>query len=224
VVVDVETTNALISAGSGLVGAVVGAGGTLGVSWLQRSSARHDETAREARVEERRILEARAARERAAAEACDQLIAQRADAAREAAERPEVEPLLGEHAQEFRTAVSKQTVFLPAPLRARVDEAVRVLADAESVAVDPRGAREDFHYASLWAIADSTQADVHQVIAAWLQGQPLPERSSAMQANIAAQTDYESSLEDYYAMTDQSGWAQRREAFWSAHPELRPET
>jgi len=219
--VDTATVNALISAGSGLTGAVVGATGSALVQRGARKEARKDEIAREQRAEARRLADAKDERVREAAERCDEVLSTWVQAGQQFGRGSDRWSVYSEASRKALAALSRETVFLPGDLRERVDEAAQIFRDADSVALDPQSSAPTFHYRSLWSILTTTYSDVHGVIAAWMQGQPLPERSQSLRENIAARDAYESFRDEYYADQDEDYHDLVRKQFYRENPQFK---
>ena len=205
---DAQTVSLLVSGGSALVGAIVGAGATLLGASRQHARQEAAELATEQRAEERRKADAREARERDAAERSDELISRLAALAKTTGTAinyaQEASPLLDE--------LSSQAVFLPRVLRERVDEAAGILRH-----IDDR----ELHYASKWSIAANLREELHNVIARWLQHESLPRRTQGMHEYLAGKADLEVYYADLYENTDQAADFDSRQRTWrAAHPEI----
>lgn len=218
-----ETINLLVNAGAGLLGAIVGAGATLVGQLMQRRGARTNEIERESREVARRELEAKVERQRQAAESCDELLFRLAGLARQLAWPRDRQVDFPKRAAPLLAEVSSHSVFLPEALRERVDEAAMIIADSSALAPDPESdAPVTFHYRTMWSIAETTHRDAHLALAAWLQDEPLPHRSQAMQENVAAHKDYADFMDDLYSDRDDDWYSDAKQSFFADHPDLRP--
>jgi hypothetical protein len=218
-----ETLNPLISAGAGLLGALIGAGATLFGQWRQRISGQESEIEREQREATRREKEAKDERVRKAVEACDALLFQIAGLARQLAWPRDRQANFPKRAEPLLAELSSHSVFLPDILRGRVDEAAQIIGASSALAPDSgSNAPEQFHYQTMGSIAESAQRDAHLALAAWLQDQVLPPRSREMRENVAAYKGYVAFMDDLFSDQDDDWYDVVRRDFFRVHPELRP--
>ncbi|MCA1605537.1 MAG: hypothetical protein LC775_08730 [Acidobacteria bacterium] len=201
-----EVLFAIITGASGLVGAVIGASATL----LQHSQQVKSERANAIREQSE-----------LAARKCESLCNQLAKditlsaTTRQRPGSPDSEALYG-RINSTLPEVNAAALYLPEPLRERIREAAEIIYDSDSVA--------QMHYNHVGTIASVARDEVCAIVAAFVQGKDYPEAKSKMAEYRVALKEYYELLyeESYNDNLDDVTYRNRRERFYTAHPELRP--
>jgi hypothetical protein len=173
--------NALISAGAGVVGAIVGAGSTLVTANLQHRRTIDAERKRETQ-----------AREKLAAEKCGSLITQLAKLVGQDARHGEDDEAWSEHGNKkmrLDEEIQVEALYLPVEVRRQVDLARLALT------LNLRGFYLDPH-----TTANHVALTTNEILSAFVRNdEPLPERSEVMIHLAAALDEQEDRDREEYA-------------------------
>lgn len=171
---DADTANNVITAGAGIIGALVGGGASIWATSLTQKSERTAEIERERRADERQRRDAAEHRTQIAAKRCDEMITDLTEQIREWDRSGSITHETSDYFDLTRgkeRAVDAEAQYLPPPLRARVSEAMSVLRRGDLLH------QELYNYDPLTWAAHEVGRETHRVIAAWQRGEDLPLRS-----------------------------------------------
>ena len=207
---DTAVANALVSAGAGLLGAVIGAGATFATA--RKQYERDREAARADRAD---------ARVRHAAEECDSGFAKLGlDVGvyhHEVRHETEADTKAREsRIQDTARSIRNAAVDLPAPLRTRVEQGIRFMTNAQDLSWKGFWA---VHYDSTPRIAGEVATAMHELLSAFLRDETLPPPPDRL-------VEYEAALEDLDTEREQEAMPEiahdedRRGKWLRAHPDV----
>jgi hypothetical protein len=164
---DLTIITALIAAVAALIGAVLGAGGTILTARMQHKLTTRSEREKEA-----------LAREKTAAERCSAHIKSMAKLTVNEQDYRDADSDAFVHRhnelQRLDDELGADSLYLPAQVQGRIELAREALRNANELV------RYGLYYRSVGTIADSVADHMNEVLTAVVRGAPLPERSEAM--------------------------------------------
>jgi hypothetical protein len=205
VAVNPATINQLIAAGAGVVGAIVGASGTLLTARIQHRFTIEAERKRETQ-----------AREKRAAEKCDSLVTQLAKLVRQGVGHGEDDEAATKRAYKMirlDEEILSEEYYLPVEVRRQVDVARSALVAARSL-----------HFGRFYL--DPTEIAAHvipatnQLLSAFVRNEPLPEWSEVMTHLAVALDEQEDQLREEYT-EDLSHSSDAKYQWLVDHPQIR---
>jgi hypothetical protein len=214
---DPDTLKAVISGGTGLLGAAIGASVTL--LSASRQYKRQVARDREASIRDREQLAARQ---------CEESCIRMTDDA-EHTPHPRNEKFdEAEHQREERLKdahiqLAGAALYLPAELRERIELLGDLLSDVQGIAYGT-GSYGPTHYDSPYAMCWQIRKEATAMIAAFLQGKPLPAPRDRISEYQTALKALNTERDEYYSMIEdldegEVAHGRRKEAFYSRHPE-----
>lgn len=217
---DATTVNAIITASAGLGGALIGAGTTSLVSWIQH---RRDVGTR--LKDERRKVEHDAAKK------CEELCILIADNM-EGVHHPAYMDHSPEEEEKDRVArnahaeLGATSLYLPPDLRNRMEVLGRIAFQSDELSYGGR-MHMPAHYDSPYSICWTVRRDVRSLVAAFLRGEPLPVTGRKIHEYEVALEELDNQRQEFYEMIEQDdpqtkNRKERMEDFYKSHPELRP--
>lgn len=216
---EAETLSAIVSGSSALLGAIVGGAATYLSSIGQQR-----------RANQRQRIDDRHKREISAAQACGQMLSDIAGDLEHLvhparAKHTSDDTLRGKRAEENYKRFIVEARYLSSKIQTPVLDLGEILSETEDISFHT-GHYGGTHYHSPRAICSNIQREIHILVAAFVNDQPIPQPANIILEYQSALSDLRVQQDQYYDMMNEldenaKDYDRRRSEFHKLHPQYK---